>query len=892
MSSWSLRTLACKLGRRRLVNRPAPEQKRVAALLAAGTLMQRDGAAFFFGLLALVITFGMLCPILIRALSHWSKIALAKQAERKEAAAKAQDNANDTSNDQKEGDGGAPVVATILTFIALSVFPSSFGFAFEPWDPAEQASQVQIPNAGRAGIQIAANAPFRIADVATQDWSVSLSGKHLKATASMQVTGQPGDQFLLLQSPGVLTQFEGKGLFLSKQVLPSGQRVYVVTIRDQAPEGTEDEQDAKDSSQDSNAAGKSDENSEPDNETGVAESEVDSSSEMEASNPIERKTFNAEFAFQLESLDWQSGIQALVGQAAIQKINLKLDAPNWNVVCPAAVEVRTEKGDDQTTKANLLLGPGKAIVRLQPQARDISAEETKFFVEVSNLYTVGPGVVDGRHRVRVRTAQGKVSAMTISVPSGLTVSEVAGKVSSWQFDADARALKIEVDPSAGAVFDVIVDTQRGLDALPTQATLAPVFVEGASGEIGFLAIAFGPDAQPESVTETSLSPIGLSDFDRSLLTREKSVLHRAYRYESNEANLVANITEVTPEVRVTSRQVVSLGDERIVLAINFATEITRAGLFQLTVPVPDGYEVESLSGEALDHWSEVSDDDGRRLILHLKGKTLGSHQFSLSMTGPPPEGAADWSLPRFEVGEANRQTGDLVVRPMTGIRLRTIDRQNVSEVDPRSVGGQGQGALAFRLLQNDWSLNLGIEQLAPWVTGQVLHEITLREGQTRTNIFGNFLIQNASVRSLQVRLPISDEAELKSIRMSGGTISDFVRTAPDSDIWRIDLKRRVIGRLQFQLEYERRGDRATVSEVLEPLEFPDTKQVAYFFGIRAGGRLDVEYGDLTQGWQIADWSNVPGELRESGNRNAPAITLRAVAPPTPLAINATRHSLA
>ncbi len=48
---------------------------------------------------------------------------------------------------------------------------------------------------------------------------------------------------------------------------------------------------------------------------------------------------------------------------------------------------------------------------------------------------------------------------------------------------------------------------------------------------------------------------------------------------------------------------------------------------------------------------------------------------------------------------------------MTGLRLRAINRKNVSEIDPRSLGGQGEGALAFRLLQRDWELSLGIETL-------------------------------------------------------------------------------------------------------------------------------------------------------------------------------------
>ena len=208
------------------------------------------------------------------------------------------------------------------------------------------------------------------------------------------------------------------------------------------------------------------------------------------------------------------------------------------------------------------------------------------------------------------------------------------------------------------------------------------------------------------------------------------------------------------------------------------------------------------------------------------------------------------------------------------------------------MGGAGQGALAFRLLQRDWSLVLGIEKLDPWITGQVLHEITLREGQTRSALIANFNVQNASIRSLSVVLPMTNEDEIKTLRATGKTVSDFVRTAPDSNVWELRFKRRVVGGIQFRIEYERRGERVNENETLSPAEFSDARQLSYFFAVRAGGRLEIEHEPLTTGWQRADWNAVPQTLRQTGNRNAPALTLRAVTPSNMLQVQAKRHSLA
>ncbi|MGB4708922.1 MAG: hypothetical protein WBH50_20850 [Fuerstiella sp.] len=686
---------------------------------------------------------------------------------------------------------------------------------------------------------------FLAADSVTQQWNITRTDVRLKATGTIIVSGQPGVQFVLLKSPAVLTNFNGEGLRLTKHDVPNEGLTYVISI-------------------------------------------------PLADQTSEAKTFTATFEYQLEAIN-PADLPVLTGSAAVQQIDLTYDEAGWDIVGATAVRIEQLEADEQSTKAKVLLGPGKSSLALKPKVRDVSAEKTQFFVEASNLFLPGPGVVDGRHRLNIRTSQGQVSELNVLVPQGLTVSSVSGPVGSWQFDADSGGLKLQIEPAQSQAFAVMIETQRSLDPLPADVKLAPLRVVGANGEVGLVAIAFGAEAQPETLEANAMSAVNLSDFDTSLMPKAggpQSVLHRVYRYGAEGGELAVRVAPVASEVRVVSKQVLSLGDERVVLAVNFAAGISRAGLFQLSFPLPDGLEVESLTGPALHHWAELSEDGGRQIVLHLNGKTIGTQSFALTLSGNAPTDVAEWQIPRFALNEADRHSGELVVRPTTGIRLRTVTRQNVSEADPRTLGGGAQGALAFRLLQRDWSLTLGIEKLDPWVTGQVLHEITLREGQTRSALIANFVVQNASIDTLQVALPIANEDEIKTLRASGNTVSDMVRTAPDSNIWEVQFKRRVVGKLQFRIEYERRGDRTNEDETLTPAEFPQARQLSYYFGIRAGGRLELEHDELTQGWQRIDWNSVPQPLREAENRSAPALAFRAVVPAKALTIRSTRHSLA
>ena len=814
-------------------------------IIAAGVLMQTNGAPWFFGLLTVVILVYQLTPTAIQL----------NKVFRPKLAAEVEPSKVDKSQHPAGGDGSI-VTATILVLFFGSIVACVPNQLIASGPADKPVSTVEIE-------------PIQSSSSLSQKWDVSSREKRLTASAEVVLSGRPGDRFVLLRSPAVLTKFSGAGLRLSKIELPNQGVTYIVTIASS---------DSDESEKDTNA------------QLAINEAEKDKSATEAA------KQFRATFEFQLEAIQCAAGIPVLTGSAAFQQIDLSYDEANWEVACDSAARIEllsTEPNVGATAaRAKILLGPGPTSITLRPQSRDLTTEATQFFVEGAGLYTPGPGVIDGKHRFKIRTSQGRVNQLSLVIPAGGTVSSVEGPISSWQFDAEKSRLQLQVAPATPAEFIVTVETQRSLDALPTVVQLSPLRVDGTAGEVGLIALAFGSEAQPESVQAETLSLVNLGDFDASLMTNKQTTLHRVYRYGADGGRLSVQVSPVAPEVRLVSKQVLSFGDERVVLGINFVTEISRTGLFQLSFALPTGLEVESLTGESLHHWSELTENGKRQTVLHLKGKTLGTQKFSLTLAGTVPTDPTQWTIPRFELNEAERQSGDVVVQPITGIRLRTVTRQNVSEADPRSLGATGQGALAFRLLQRDWSIQLGIEKLAPWVTGQVLHDVTLREGQTRSTLFAEFTVQNAAIRTLAVKLPTMGVDELKSVRASGETVSDFVRSTQEENVWELRFKRRVIGPVQFQIEYERRGEREGGTELLRQIDFADAKQLGYHYAVRSGGRLEIEPGTMTQGWQRSDWSTVPQQLREAGNRNAPVLTLRALSPTTPMSLRVIRHSLA
>ena len=670
----------------------------------------------------------------------------------------------------------------------------------------------------------------------------------------MDVTlrGEAGDRFLLLQAPATLSGFEGAGLRVVKALLEGADAYFLVAEN----------------------AGRL---------TGKA-------------------------TFEMPLADPGKGWVLPGGAAAMRQVIVRWDQGGWEFFSPTAAKTQVLAGVAAgESGAVMVLGPANPVtIQARPKQRDIGAEEMKFFAEVSNLFLPGPGVVNGRHRVAIRPAQGRVSSLVMSVPQGFTVSDVVdGPVGSWRFDPEKRELRVSVEPAQDQAFALTIETQRGEGALPMNLELEPVRVNGAAGEVGFLALAFGEDAQPETVDVEGLSRVNPEDFGGKLIPRDKDgnplvLMQHAFRYGSGEVKARVKVAAVAPELRAESWQLVSLGEDRMVMATDLSVTITRSGVFRLAVEIPDGLEIESATGEGLSHWTESKSGNTRILTLHLSGKTIGKREFNLTLTGRPPGSQEKWAVPRLTLREASRETGVVTIVPERGLQVRAVDRKNVSQLDPRELADAPKdsaraaarpGALAYRLLQGDWALSLAISRLDAWVTAQVFHEATLREGQMLTRAVIGYKIENASLKSLRVRIPGLDVISAATVRASGPAVADFVPVDGEEGLWEIRFQRGVAGETSVEIEWQR-ASKDDGTETIQPIALENVKKLSYFVAVRSGGRLELESGTAPRGWQKADWAVLQSTFGQVAGAAAPLMAYRVADPEGPLPVILKRHKLA
>jgi len=592
----------------------------------------------------------------------------------------------------------------------------------------------------------------------------------------------------------------------------------------------------------------------------------------------------------------------LINRLSLTVVNLDVD-----VLSPQAVSIKCDHATTNTV-ATLILSPADGTISWRPRSRDVKREKPVFYAEMAQLFVPSGGVVEGAHAVSIRPAQGELAELTFNVPPGATVTDVidptqppngaAAAAPAWRFDPDTRKLRVALNPALSRPFALLIRSQVATGPLPFAQSLGLVTVDNAAGQIvGEAGIATTDEVQLDAVTANSLSPINLEDFPMDAASAFRGqipglTLRRAFRYADATASLSLNASAVQPDVRVETRDTLSLGEDHTTLADSFTVDITRAGIFNLSFLMPTNFDVDSISGAVLNQWTEAKTEAGRVITLHLSGKTLGRQDFAITLAGPGVKTARGWKVPQVVLREANKQHGTLLIVPEQGMGLQAAAREGYTQLDPQKSGIRQKGVLAFSLSQVPSNLTLDIDQVDPWIEVTSLQHAAVREAQLKITANLLYQIKNAGLRAFRVFLPTNAE----SVRFQGEQVSDFLKmtNAITNGLqeWEVKLDRRVIGQYLLQATYQTPIPAQAAEATLAGVQAAEVNSQRGFVTVQSDPRLQVTVDHLPTALQIAEWQSIPRNLEKDLASVSANLTCQLLDPAFQLTLKLQRHQAA
>jgi len=577
------------------------------------------------------------------------------------------------------------------------------------------------------------------------------------------------------------------------------------------------------------------------------------------------------------------------------EVTLYLPQTGLDVQAPAAVYFATEEQATNTVAVAAYGRTRHGSITWKPRERTAKLEQTVFFCDVNSFVGFGPGAVEAVHLVRYQVAQGELKALELTIPEEMSVTAVSAPgLGTWRFDPDRRLLEAVLDKPLARDFDLFVVTQITREALPYTARLGVPVVHGAGRQRGSIAIACPDSVQIAVDTTEGLAPMNTEDFSRAAAAAAHRYARagrgartrRAFRYHQTPVSAEVKAERVQSELRVAERASLSVSDERILLSTQLDVTIAKSGLFALRFAVPAGYDVETVSGPEITHWDELTDPE-RGVLVHFSKQMLGTRRVNIVLTRMEKRIEARIPVPRVSLPGARKHAGTLTVSGERGVRMTTAEREGVSEVNPRELGIQKSGLLAFRLLRPSWSVTLRAEVLNPLLKPEILQRVDLTEARLQARAYVRYKIENAGCKLFRVQAPEPGIA----LSFSGNDLAKAHEIDKEQGIWEVHLHNKAIRDYLLTVAYQLPLDAEAGRLTILPLRALDAEARKAYVVVTSSGRVEVKPAGTPAGLKAEGARGIPAVFR-AGDLSDAILCYRAVRPDYRLELSVSRHGAA
>jgi hypothetical protein len=589
----------------------------------------------------------------------------------------------------------------------------------------------------------------------------------------------------------------------------------------------------------------------------------------------------------------------------MNQFSLVVPAADMEITSGQTVSMNTTSSGGETRATGVLDTSRAVTLAWRPRARVTRLEQAVVYCDVESVAFVRAGVIDITALANYQVVQGEIRELKLRIPTNVSVTAVsAPALATWSLDPATRQLVAILARPVSDAFTLTIGMQAPCGGMPYAAVIGVPMVENVQRQRGQFAL-----AAPESILLRlgevkpgeleGVTPVNTSDFpvakNALLLVKmlDEEPLRRAFRYDDPALVRIALHAEpVQPEVRVAENASFSVGDERNVLSTVLDLTVAKAGIFSAKLLIPEGYDIETLTGRDVSHW-----DDARRagqgVEVFFQRRVLGATTLNMVLTRPQHGFPEQIDVPRVGVQDANRHTGHMAVAAERGVRLLVDEQQGVSVRKAEAGEKVEPTMLAFEILRPAWQVSLHTQVLAPALKPEILHRVELAEGMLQHRVYIAYRIENAGVKFFRLRVPVKDA----TLSVSGKNIARVVPLDNDPEagsgrVWQVELHGKVEDKYALTCFYQQPYDPASGGVTIGAFDvLGAARQTAAWLVVTGGGRVQVEPRGVTEGLQAEDARGLP-DIFGAGDLSGAIRCYRVLRPDYRCDLSVVRHDAA
>ena len=489
-------------------------------------------------------------------------------------------------------------------------------------------------------------------------------------------------------------------------------------------------------------------------------------------------------------------------------------------------------------------------------------------VEVQQQVRVEEAALRTHARLNYSISRAELTLLTVEVPADQKVVNVAeANVRQWSVETTGKTQKITVqlfEPARQAE-SIDIDLVQYADQpaakaaeVPPKANAAPakaadsarrtlevpvVKALNVSRQQGVVVVDVAEGLQVESHTRDGLLQLDAADLPPALAKQPHEL---SYRYAGLPFQLSLDVVKIKPRLLADELVTAYLEPEQLTLQLQAVFTIERAGVFDLAIDIPAGYDVREVRGEACRGAAAVQVDshhlegaDKTRLVVNLAHKAIGCVSIFVelqkrlddaNLLGPTGKTSdVPLQLPRVAPETIERTNGRLVVYAPESLRVnpgKQLGLRSVSLAEAMAGATQtpvnhptaARPVSSFVYTKSPVELSLLVERRKPYVSVGQLLVAKVDPGVVKYEATFFYDIRYSGVKNLRIDVPADLAAD---IRNNTHGITEKTLDPPPADLakgdvaWSFASEGELIGPVAIHLSWERRLENLEVGKSVE-----------------------------------------------------------------------------
>jgi hypothetical protein len=479
-----------------------------------------------------------------------------------------------------------------------------------------------------------------------------------------------------------------------------------------------------------------------------------------------------------------------------------------------------------------------------PKAEGATGLAALATVQAQQETTIDEGVLRTRARLSYEITRAELSQLKIEVPLDQKVVNVFDpNVRQWEVAAGDAVQTISVQlfqPTRGTQH-VSVELEKFRDDEAAPSVSVPMVKALEVGrQQGLVLVQLSEGLRGEVEKRSGLLQVDAAELPKTIAGGKWSF---AYRYAALPFELSLEIEKVQPRIVADELVEAYLQPQQLTIDLLAIYTIERAGVFQLELAIPDGFEVRQVRGHACAGAEaaavdahHVEGEMNRRLIVNLSRKALGKIGLLveierrlddanlLTPTGESSDIAI--ALPRVAADSVERASGRLVIYAPESLRANPADVTGLTNVSfsealqgIESVRGgrfpELRPVLSYAFTQAAASLELSVERRKPYITAAQLLVAQIDAGVVKYKATFFYDIRYSGVKSLRIDVP---ETIADQIRNDTSGLRDKAIDPQPDDVaegmvaWSFTGDAELVGSPVIQLSWEQKLDKLEIGK--------------------------------------------------------------------------------